>query len=929
MTEEPVHFKAPAELDSVSNTLLRELVSAASSISKLIKHQVVLLELYSHEAKKLERIGYCDYELAYVCYTLASLLHTSSERLLSEKTEDFIRSIKQALVKKKESFETIKSFLEHKERAGFSSSASLASSSSNLASNGSAKTGDPLLDRFNSLKVSSVSPQGTGHSISSNVNSVVVDSFKFKEAITAPELHSLIQNGASSKAKVLLIDFRASKDFNHNHIKHTDVVNIEPSHITAIQNSSKGFQASTDQDLEERLKLHLPQDQFSHFQNRYKYDLVVIYNLKYGPNIDPLHRFSYLKDILLNEDSSSLPTNNPFNNLVELIMFKNKYISSKLKRHPCYLTGGVFNWHQLLGDNSITRTQPAQVLTRPEASLSKGSPNSSRRSSYVHNPGEGNSNNTSAIRSSSPYLKNFGEYLSTAKSTDETPISNSFTPLMPIGSTHSKYIPAPPMKSNSSQGTYRNGISESSTSTITSPPQQQPPVVKRTLSISNRSNSVSSVSSHPSQVVSNGSLSHTPKSSATKQPQSKFLDSYVTGLVNMGNTCYMNCVLQCLAATPQLTKFFFPEISDSASVSNTSGLQSYRQHINVNNKLGSKGILTTNFVTLLANMFNNNGSSFCPTNFKKVMGSLSPGGQFATFDQQDCIEFLNFILDGLHEDLNQMVIANAEEKKAITELTPEQERTREVLPVRLASTIEWERYLKLNFSIIVDYFQGQYLSQLRCLECGLSSTTYNAFSILSLPIPEKLGYSSSQSVSLNDCLQEFTATELLDDNNKWHCPRCKKFTKSTKKITITRLPQVLIIHFKRFRMTPTGYFNKLDTFVKYPVNETLDLTSYWPKVGTSVNSNIKESELVPKEKEEQILATLPTRNQQPAFRYKLYGVANHFGNLTTGHYTSYVHKENDKKSKGWCYFDDAKITYNCKESQVLNKNAYCLFYQRI
>ena len=131
----------------------------------------------------------------------------------------------------------------------------------------------------------------------------------------------------------------------------------------------------------------------------------------------------------------------------------------------------------------------------------------------------------------------------------------------------------------------------------------------------------------------------------------------------------MNCILQCLAATPQLTKFFFPNIS-SSSLPSSSSLQSYRQHINVNNKLGSKGILTTNFVNLLMNMFTNVGKYFTPTSFKKVVGSLSPGQQFATFDQQDCIEFLNFILDGLHEDLNQMLISDPEEKENYLGIDP-------------------------------------------------------------------------------------------------------------------------------------------------------------------------------------------------------------------------------------------------------------------
>ncbi|KAG2732413.1 hypothetical protein G9P44_004830 [Scheffersomyces stipitis] len=896
MTEEPVSFRSIADLNSLSKSLLRDLITGSSGISKLIKHQVSLLELYSHESKKLERIGYCDYELAYVCYTLALSLYTNSEKLLSEKTVDFVRSIKQNLVIRKDSYETIRSFLDSNENE-------TNVDPSNLGSYG----GDPLLQRFKSLQAGSDSSVSVGH-VKANLKSSM-DNFKYREVIFVEELHNIISSTSSSK--VLLIDYRASKDFNYNHIKHSEIINIEPSHINAIFSQNKDV---TDQDLEERLKLHLSQDQFHKFQNRYKYDLIVIYNLKYGTHMSHMDRFAYLKEVLLNEDSSALPTRNPFNNLVELIMFKNKYISSKLKRHPCYLAGGVFHWHSVYGDDSLSRSIQAQVLTRPEASLSRGSsPNSSRRSSYT---GTSYGNSSSIARTSSPYLKNFGEYLSTAKSTDDTPISNAFVPIIPSASM-SKYNPSSAIKSSTSSSTI--------TTTNVSPPIQQPPTVKRTLSVTIPNNSSSS--STTTSITEKPTIASVAGITTNNTP-SKFLDSYVTGLVNLGNSCYMNCILQCLGATPPLTKFFFPGISNS--LPSSSQVQSYRQHINVNNKLGSKGIMTTNFFGLLANMFNSNGKSYSPTNFKKVMGSLSPGGQFATFDQQDCLEFLTFLLDGLHEDLNQMVISNPEEKKAISELTPEQEKTREILPVRLASTIEWERYLKLNFSIIVDYFQGQYLSQLKCLECGMTSTTYNAFSVLSLPIPEKLGYSTNQRVSLDDCLKEFTTTELLDDNNKWHCPRCKRFTKSTKKITITRLPQILIIHFKRFKMTPNGYFNKLDTFVNFPVKDTLDLTSYWPDVGTSVNSNLKDSEIMSKEKEEQILSTLPSRNQQKPFRYKLYGVANHFGNLTTGHYTSYIHKEGEsKKTRGWIYFDDAKLTYNCKESDVMNKNAYCLFYQRI
>lgn len=101
-----------------------------------------------------------------------------------------------------------------------------------------------------------------------------------------------------------------------------------------------------------------------------------------------------------------------------------------------------------------------------------------------------------------------------------------------------------------------------------------------------------------------------PTSVVSSKPQkdqiSNLLDEFATGLVNLGNSCYMNCMIQCLAATPQLTTFF-PSISMNGS---------YKQHINVNNKLGTQGKLTSAFVELLLNMLNNNGKVLVHQNSK-------------------------------------------------------------------------------------------------------------------------------------------------------------------------------------------------------------------------------------------------------------------------------------------------------------------------
>ena len=84
---------------------------------------------------------------------------------------------------------------------------------------------------------------------------------------------------------------------------------------------------------------------------------------------------------------------------------------------------------------------------------------------------------------------------------------------------------------------------------------------------------------------------------------------------------------------------------------------------------------------------------------------------------------------------------------------------------------------------------------------------------LSLPIPiKKLRLSSA---TLYQCLDYFVKEETLEKEDAWQCPKCLKKRKASKQLTLTKLPDILLIHLKRFSMD--GLFrNKLDTFVKCP-----------------------------------------------------------------------------------------------------------------
>lgn len=835
------------ELHHILKSLARNVLQNVSRVNDLLGIQITLLEIFKFEAERFDALGYCDVSMAYVAHNANIYLAKAASEAPSTAAKPIIEKILELIQDNKEKASAIERCLRL--------ISVLKQNIDDLS--------DPLLMRFANLK--------TGVLEAPVASSF--EGFLYSDSVLVYELNHLIR---SRPDDVLLLDFRTKKEFNYSHINFLNIVNIEPSKLSALL---KNYLQPTEQQLLGALILDA--DSANLFKKRQKFGLIVAYNLRFGGIGNS--KFQALEYLLINKEDKGIPSKNPFRDLFDTLMFKAEYISSRPQQYPVYLNGGLERWYTTFGEGSLTtRSQRSQSKLQSNGLPSSGS--SSERS----------------------YVKSFGDYIASAKSA---------TP-------HPKYTTIDTQRTNDHDYIRPKSRVPPSIVPSTNRPSYSPPVEKRP----DVTTSPVSPPPKPPRIELSGTplpAVHVKEDTTERQmngPETNtFLNNFATGLTNLGNSCYMNCVLQCLGATPQLTSFFF-------STNNNEATSSYRQHINTSNRLGTNGVLTTNFVKLLGNMFNNVGKYFAPHEFKKAIGTVSAGRQFASFDQQDCIEFLNFVLDSLHEDLNQRAVEDGEERSKIMELSPEQEQTRELLPVRLASTIEWERYLKLNFSIIVDYFQGQYLSQLKCLECGMTSTTYNAYSILSLPIPERLG--KDKVVTLAQCLDLFTDTELLDDDNKWHCPRCKRFTKLTKKISITRLPRVLIVHFKRFQMLLSGHFNKLETFVKYPVNETLDLTSYWPLAGTYVNSDVARRMNV--SEEQQNLSKFPQRHQVPPFKYKLYGVVNHFGNLTNGHYTAYVKKGSDlKQRKEWCYFDDAKVLYDCKVDQVVNKHAYCLFFQRI
>lgn len=348
-----------------------------------------------------------------------------------------------------------------------------------------------------------------------------------------------------------------------------------------------------------------------------------------------------------------------------------------------------------------------------------------------------------------------------------------------------------------------------------------------------------------------------------------------TGLKNLGNTCYMNSIIQCMSGTIPLARYFLGGY--------------YRPHINRNNQFGSKGIFAESFANLNRNLWEETYAFVSPVTIKDISGRINR--QFRGKDQQDAQEYLEFFLDSLHEDLN---VNHGRHK--LKDLTEEEERKREMMPIQQASAIEWQRYTHTNQSAIVSWFQGQFRSRLKCLTCGHTSTTYNPFMYLSLPIPPK--YKSGGMCSLKECMDEFVKEEILDGEDAWHCPMCKKPRKASKQLNISRMPIVLIIHLKRF--SNQGLWrDKMNTLVNF--DRSVDLTQYVPRP-------------LPPREAEALGVDQNNKNVVPPFHYSLYAVSNHYGSLTSGHYTAFVRVQTPGGGAGskaagvWHKFDDTKAT---------------------
>jgi ubiquitin C-terminal hydrolase len=361
------------------------------------------------------------------------------------------------------------------------------------------------------------------------------------------------------------------------------------------------------------------------------------------------------------------------------------------------------------------------------------------------------------------------------------------------------------------------------------------------------------------------------------------------GLPNVGNSCYLNSTIQCLAGTPELVSYFFQ------SIKNDNGQSIRRYKIDMsnvktvkNNKTNSKKSLMDAWYNLLVQLWGTRDKGRVnPIPFYRLIGQVANESNVSisvSGGQNDFQEFLILLMDSLHDVLSYETKMNI----VGTEMN-------HMDKLSVMAYTNYIKHFEKDYSIFVKLFTGQ-ISTITVGECGHESVIFDPIKFLHLIIPP-----SQETLTITDLFENYIkesyltiyknqAGEIIDE--RWYCDKCNDKVNAKTKNSIWELPKYLIITLGRYQYFPRPC--KINTKVVYPL-ENLDMNKF--------HSGFKNEPL----------------------KYNLYAVSNHFGNQSGGHYTAY-RKNPDNK---WYSFNDETVgEINNPEDIVVSNSAYCLFYER-
>ena len=274
------------------------------------------------------------------------------------------------------------------------------------------------------------------------------------------------------------------------------------------------------------------------------------------------------------------------------------------------------------------------------------------------------------------------------------------------------------------------------------------------------------------------------------ETENKYANKGLTGLANLGNSCYKNSCMQLLSHTYSLN-----DLLDN---------EDYKKRLN---KVPDS-ILLVEWDKLRKLMWSEN-CTVSPAGWNQAVihvARLKDRNEFLGYNQNDLAEFLLFIIDGFHNSLKREVDMSI--KGDVKNKTDQ-----------LAKTCfeMMKKMYKNEYSEILKLFYGIHVSQIVSTANKVLSNNPEPYFMLDLPMVDK------EDIYILDCLDEYIKPEKLEGDNAWYNEKKKKKEDVSKGIVFFSFPEILVLSIKRF-----NYINrsvKDNRLVKFPL-ENLDLTKY-------------------------------------------------------------------------------------------------------
>ncbi|OVA04237.1 Ubiquitin carboxyl-terminal hydrolases family 2 [Macleaya cordata] len=408
------------------------------------------------------------------------------------------------------------------------------------------------------------------------------------------------------------------------------------------------------------------------------------------------------------------------------------------------------------------------------------------------------------------------------------------------------------------------------------------------------------------------SSSPLPKGDGNGDGDSSSLPWGLRGLNNLGNTCFMNSVLQALLHTPPLRNYFLSDRHNSYSCqqknsnSNISNNANALHNVNTNRN-NPRLCLACDMDSMFSAVFSGDRTPYSPAKF--LYSWWQYAANLASYEQQDAHEFFISMLDGIHEKAEKV------------------QRKPQNQAYLVGSTGNGD------CCIAHRVFSGILRSDVTCTACGFTSTTYDPCVDISLDLEPNQGGSTkiastksqhacngdteSMSFSRNcgkstlmGCLDRFTRPERLGSDQKFFCQQCQVRQESLKQMSIRKLPLVSCFHIKRFEHSSTQKMSrKVDRYLQFPFS--LDMSPY---LSSSILRSRFGNRIFAFDGDE------PDASTEFSSEFELFAVVTHTGKLDAGHYLTYLRLNNQ-----WYKCDDAWIT-QVSENIVRAAQGYMLFY---